>query len=259
LEGKILSKFQVEIDNIKTDVFREALPSYHTTSIAKLKCIIEKNTFEGQIVHPVKEKGTFLFYGKPSYNVDNAKAFDTDTFPICIIVKSEAYKIIDAFPFDSGRFNHYFILKEKLYEVNDFNLNKDTISFNKIIKVFYEDKESYYNDIIKEDISFDVENPTLRDYARHIQYRRVPYEVYDLRSRTIEVVIEDQSVLSTGVLTFILPSLFKRESSEHPIKAYIEKYQFNVCYYDELGLPPSTMRNNIMIATKNYLLKERLI
>ena len=254
-----MSKFQIEIDKIKTDVFGETLPSYHTTSIVKLKGIIEKNIFEGQLVHPIKEKGTFLFYGKPSYNVDNAKAFDTDTFPICIIVKSEAYKIIDAFPFDSGRFNHYFILREKNYDVNDFNLNKDAISFNKIIKVFYEDKVSYYDDIIKDGVSYYVENSILSDYARHIRFRHVPNEVYDLRSRTIEIVIEDQSILSAGVVTFILPSLFKRESSEHPIKAYIEKYNLNVCYYDELGLPPSTMRNNIMIATKNYLLKEKLI
>lgn len=247
-----MSKFQNAIDNINIDFKEENLPSFHTTSVMNFKNIASKNLLQGKVVYPMKDKGVFLFYGKPSYNIDNAKATDMDTFPICLILNSSRYNMIGAFPFDSGRFPYYYILTEK-YDIFDFELTKNTKNFDKIIQLLYPDGMSYYEDRMLNNPSIGKDEEILFDFIRHVINRKVPDGIYDLRSRTIEAVIEDQSTLSEGLIAMIIPSSIKYEPSGHPLNQLLRSSKAKVIYYDEMGLPPNTMRNNIMIAAKSYL------
>ncbi|MYZ47882.1 hypothetical protein [Propylenella binzhouense] len=153
----------------------------------------------------------YLFYGRPSYRVNSqilASAIRAYA-PVCFVLKPGVVQSPKrVFPFDSGAF-HNELFRASMHrkmQRDDFALEPDPASAQRLIKLFFGDNQSYYDN--KPITSLDLPPLAFEASSYHALITDRQENVYDERISSIEIQIAEDLPLKGAVEAVVLPDAF---------------------------------------------------
>lgn len=199
----------INIDDIK------ALPFVHSCEGFSLENIIEDRELKTSECPIFKKDYLYLFYGKPVYSV--AKKIDgtrTDFLyaPCCLIFKNSGIKMAKVFPFDSGGYikNIYSNFFHEKMNIDKFELEKSLDGIKKYIKVFFDDNDEYINGIAQR---LKATNSYVASLI-NLLLAEGSFQM-DERSRTIEIITDEDIKLENNLVGIVLPQNLLRIKEIH--------------------------------------------
>ena len=200
----------------------KALPLMHSCECFDSQLIIESGKLKVSNCKVLKEhKVLYFFYGKPAYPVGEKipeNREDIDYCPVCFIMNPNAVKIYRVFPFDTGAFDagRYSGFLHRNMKLEDFELENSLGMIQKYISVCFENNEKYIMGETK--ITGSGYSLTIDALIRLLNANST--SAFDERSRTIEVVTDEDVYLNSAIEYIIMPENLLREDS---IKDYLDK------------------------------------
>ncbi|WP_332756610.1 hypothetical protein [Sphingomonas sp. LB2R24] len=190
----------------------DELPSVHVSDGLGFRSIIRDGQISAEPC-PVfdEEPLVYLFYGRPSYRVNSqvmASAIRAYA-PVCFVLKPGVVRSpTRIFPFDSGAFHNelFHASMHRKMAREDFALEPDLASPQRLINLFFGDNVSYYDN---KPIA-DVELPPLAFEAScyHGLITDRQENIYDERISSIEIQVGENVQLKDAVEAVVLPDAF---------------------------------------------------
>lgn len=188
------------------------LPSIHVSDGLGFRSIMRDGQFSAEPC-PVfnNEPLVYLFYGRPSYRVNSqvlASAIRAYA-PVCFVLKPGIIQSpTRVFPFDSGAFHNelFHASMHRKMQRDDFALEPDLTSPQRLISLFFGDNSSYYDN---KPLAV-VDLPPLAFEASSYQALITDRQenVYDERISSIEIQVGDDIGLKDAVEAVVLPDAF---------------------------------------------------
>lgn len=211
------------------------LPSTHSTQCHNVENVLRQKAIKLTYCKVLEDNLAYFFYGKASFKASpySGEAVSNYMFsPVCFIVDTAKLKAKRIFPFDSGAFkgNRYESYFPPNAKIEEFELISDVNLIPKFIKLFYGDNEAYIKGECLHLEDAEAYNATffLNEFLR--ASGRLPF---DERSRTVEIVVGEDVILSNSVRAIIMPAPFQRNrefQKFHTNNPNIEIISYDVHY-----------------------------
>lgn len=190
----------------------DELPSVHVSDGLGFRSIMRDGHISAEPC-PVfdDEPLVYLFYGRPSYRVNSqvmASAIRAYA-PVCFIFKPGVIRSpARVFPFDSGAFHNdlFHASMHRKMTREDFALEPDIASPQRLINLFFGDNQSYYDNKPIADIELPPLSFEALCYHGLITDRQE--NIYDERISSIEIQVGEDVRLKEAVEAVILPDAF---------------------------------------------------
>jgi hypothetical protein len=188
------------------------LPSVHVSDGLGFRAIMQEGRLTTEPC-PVfdEEPLLYLFYGRPSYRVNSqvlASAIRAYA-PVCFVLKPGVVQTpARVFPFDSGAF-HNDLFRSSMHrkmQRDDFALEPDIASAQRLVHLFFGDNESYYDAKPIPSVTLPPLDFEASSYHALITDRQE--NVYDERISSIEIQIAEDLPLKDIIDAVVLPDAF---------------------------------------------------
>lgn len=199
-----------------------------------------------------EERLLYLFYGRPSYRVNSqilASAIRAYA-PVCFVLKPSVIGIPQrVFPFDSGAFNKdlFRASMHRKMQREDFALEPDTASAQRLIRLFFGDNQSYYDN--KPIASLDLPPLAFEASSYHALITDRQENVYDERISSIEIQMAEDLPLRGAVEAVMLPDAFLNDQMVKSL-ASIEAEAIPYPFIDRLR--PELYASSIYSIVRDY-------
>lgn len=209
------------------------LPSVHISDGLGFRSIVKDGYLSAEPCSVFNDEPlVYLFYGRPSYRVNSqilASAIRAYA-PVCFVLKPGMVRSPQrVFPFDSGAF-HNDLFRASMHrkmQRDDFALEPDPASAQRLIRLFFGDNQSYYDN--KPVASLELPPLAFEASSYHTLITDRQENAYDERISSIEIQIAEDLPLSGVVEAVVLPDAFLSDEvtkSLTAMKAEVIPYPF---------------------------------
>lgn len=196
----------------KQPVELSELPSVHVSDGLGFRSIIKHGYLSTEPCSVFNDEPLlYLFYGRPSYRVNSqilASAIRAYA-PVCFVIKPGSIQSPQrVFPFDSGAFQKDLFrssMHRKMLR-DDFALEPDPSSPQRLVRIFFSDNQSYYDNRPATSLEFPPLEFEASSYHTLITDRQE--NAYDERVSSIEIQIAENLPLKGFVDAVVLPDAF---------------------------------------------------
>lgn len=222
---------------------KEYLPFVHSCDAFTLESIIEEGILSTSLCPVFKKDYLYFFYGKPAYRVAQSIKENRSDYlhlPCCLIFKNEKINTTKIFPFDSGGFENKLYEKffHKKMKIEKFELENSLQGVSKYVHVFFGDNDEYINGIAKRNVS---ENAYIESLS-NLLLAEGSYDM-DERSRTVEVITEQNVELKNSLLGIVLPIILMRQDG---IRNFINQSNIKYATYNFRPMTKAVEYNQVV-------------
>jgi len=190
----------------------DELPSIHVSDGLGFRSIMRDGQLSAEPCPAFNgEPLIYLFYGRPSYRVNSqvmASAIRAYA-PVCFVLKPGVVRSpARVFPFDSGAFHNelFHASMHRKMARDDFALEPDLASPQRLINLFFGDNQSYYDN--KPIATLDLPPLAFEASSYHALITDRQENIYDERISSIEIQVSDDIRLKDAVEAVVLPDAF---------------------------------------------------
>lgn len=213
VEPKQKNDVQNILDEYNTAlVSADLLPSTHSAECYIAESILRQNAICVKYCKVLGEELAYFFYGKPAYKVTFPRDQSTTNYlfaPTCFIIDTAKLKAKRIFPFDSGAFDAgiYEGILPPGAKIEDYELPTDIKAIPAFVSLFFGDNINYMEGRYTAKEACEAYAATSFLSALFCSSGILPY---DDRSRTVEIVVDQNVRLSECVQAIIIPKPFQR-------------------------------------------------